>query len=100
MELLQSTPPSEFVDVGEKTYTYVQKIDFSLYHPLNQNLPTEFEDFLGSFLSHNPEFVFKQQTSHDLCKIKSNQICFKTKTERKKSGNFSRNKPNSIRITA
>ena len=37
---------------------------------------------MGSFLSHNPEFVFKQQTSHDLCKIKSNQNCFKSKRER------------------
>ena len=68
VQLLNSKPEQEFIDVHESSYKYVQKIDFSLYDAAHQTFNSETEFILGALLHNSPETVFKFQTWKDLLK--------------------------------
>ena len=60
VQLLNSTPQQEFIDVHESSFKYVQKIDFSLYDATHQTFNSETEFILGALLHKSPETVFER----------------------------------------
>ena len=69
-KLLHAIPQEEFLDVNEKHFQYIQKLDWSQYQNINQKMTSEREFIIASLLNHSPDTALKLQTLRDIFQIK------------------------------
>ena len=60
--ILHAIPKAEFFDINEKSYQYVQKIDWGYYNNEAQLMTSEREWIIASLLNHDPNTALKLQT--------------------------------------
>ena len=64
--ILNAIPKPEFFNINEKSYQYVQKIDWGYYNNEAQLMTSEREWIIASLLNHDPNTALKLQTLSDI----------------------------------
>jgi hypothetical protein len=80
--ILHAIPHAEFYDINEKSYQYVQKVDWSLYSNKKQLMTSEREYIIAALLNHDPSTALKLQTLSDIFAIKQKGGHFKTRAQK------------------
>ena len=80
--ILHAIPHSEFCDVNEFAYNYIQRVDWELYANKKQIMSSEYEYTIAALLNHDPDTSLKLQTLSDIFHIKSKGGHFRTRSQK------------------
>ena len=65
-EMLHAIPKHEFLDINERSYCYIQKLDWSQYQNKHQPMVSEREFVIASLLNHSPDTALKLCTQRKI----------------------------------
>ena len=80
--MLHAISKEEFLDINEKSYKYIQKLDWSQYQNINQKMTSKREFIISRLLNHRPDNALKLQTLRDIFQIKEKVNHYKTRAQK------------------